>query len=457
MHAVKHERSIVPFAAAVLVMISLFSVATAGERVDRCRGSSISFSGAPVESYLDEDGDGKYEYLVLSVNITVYRPGSYGLYGTVEKTAVANTDPSPLGLGDHTLELRFSGADLTLIEKEGRFSIHLEIFSRDIGIEPEMLDSMTAGSLSPDLFEAPSTGQLTQVSIMGQDVVIKSSVIEVRVNRTTPRMSFSYSGEAAERSRATVTYERIVAFNDMDGDGVWNEGADELRYSAPLYDLDWRLGTDFSKGYGISLYGVVPLRMAGTSTAAAYAKVTFSFRSTGISPDGDMHKFDIEVELMQSLDAEYLSIVHKVADETGDLAIGVGGSMGGNPHSVTLSSGEDIFGIYSWNDDLAVGREELSGNATAVTSTVIGEGVAHVIFSYPLDNGTLRIYHDPNVGMDPENIPTPSGGEDFLRDRPLILVIGVVLGGGLVATTIIWRYMGRKGSRGSVERGEGGG
>lgn len=403
----------------------------------------ISLGALSGESTADIDQDGIFEYLTVEVELIVYKAGTYGLHGSLGQGITANVGPLELGIGSHTLELSFSGGPLSLSSISGSLPIEVEGYSTDPDSETVKEKYFTEGEYVPSMFEAPEEGTGTTVSIFGDEVVIRGKKMEVRVNMTSPRITFSYPEQLRKDTLSSITYLEVLAFNDLDNDGKWDQGTDELRYSSDLSDVDWEIGTDFTRGFDIQLYGVLQLRLAGTSTAAAWARMTFSMSSEYLEIDPPSQKFDIDLDLWQPLDAEMIAVRHQLVDETGRFEIVEGNGPGMDDHSLTVKNSDGrAYGTYSWTDEIMVGDLELDNSTKAVSWYEIGEGEASVWFSYPLEGNIQLIHHDPTLSMDPV-LPPLDEEEDFLVDRPLFMIGGIIVGVIVVGGTIIGRRLKR--------------
>ena len=89
-----------------------------------------------------------------------------------------------------------------------------------------------------------------------------------------------------------------------------------------------------------------------------------------------------------------------------------------------------------------IGQLDLDNSTLAESWYEIGEGEASVWFSYPLSGGIQLVHHDPTLSMDPD-VPPLEKEEDFLVNRPLLMIGGLLLGLIIVALTIFWRRLGR--------------
>lgn len=410
-------------------------------------------SGAPMvvrlgtsttERLEDKDGDGLAEFLVLDVDIEVFEPGTYGLHGSaLDGAATANAGPLDLPMGSNKVELRFSGSVLSRTLSGGKVTFDLEVFPRDPLSDPAKGAYTTMEDYLPEQFEAPSSGTGVEVRILGTEVLIESKVLRLSINTTLPQLTITYSGGSGDSTRSTLRYLEVIAYEDTNGNAVFDEGTDRRKYEAPLNIVDWSLRTDFSQGYEISLHGVVPLRLSGSATAVAWAKMTFTYRSRSLLLEGWGQKFDIDMELWQPLDADQLAVVHELRDLSGEQSIveGRGGSVQTEDEKVLrlISRKGLTTGIYSWSDDILVGEGPPQAPSRANTTFSIEGHVASIVFSYPISDGTLSVHHDPVIGMDPANIPKENPQVRFLSNKPLAMLIGSAVGILIVAGTVVLR------------------
>lgn len=401
----------------------------------------------------DMDKDGMAEYLIILVDVTVYEPGSYGVHGDIGQGITTSSGPFDLEIGPHPIELTFSGGQISRAAATGDLQVDLEAFSRDPE-KPSSTRSYSTGiSIEPTDFEPPSDSSSTEVSIIGTEVVLSGPIMEVRMNKSSPTLSFSYSGKAGSDTRASIKYLELIAYDDLNDDMKWDEGEDEAKYTADLQNVVWELGTDFSSGYDITLYGVIQLRLAGTSTFAAWAKMTFRISSEYLNVKEPSQKFDIDIDLWQPLDAERLALKQVLSDDTGRFELVEGDPVGADDHSITVMKDDDrAYGTYSWTDDIVTGRTELTDDEDAHSWSQIRGTEASIWFSYPLGEDIQLIHHDPTMRMDPD-IPDIDEEDDFLVNRPILMIGGLILGLIIITGTIFLRNRSRGGSRHSFDKG----
>ena len=351
----------------------------------------------------------------------------------------ANYGPVDMGIGENVAELRFSGGAISRSFIVGTLSAEVEAYSRDIEVESRTVTYSPGVVLDPNDFEPPTGGVGTEVRIVGQEVVLESPKMVVRMNMTSPELSFTYPGEVGMDKSSTIEYLQIIAYDDNDGNGLWDQDTDTMKYSADLEDVDWEIETDFTKGYEISLFGVIQLKLAGTSTVAGWARMTFSLSSEYMTLEPPSQKFDIDIDLWQQLDADMISVRHVFRDDSGKFELKGGTDDETGDTTITvMKDGSRAFGTYSWTDQITVGELSPDVHSAAVTWFTMDGSSASIWFSYPLLNSTRLIHHDPKVSMDPD-VPPVDKENEFLGNSPLVMLLGSLAGLLIVGGTIFLR------------------
>jgi len=428
----------------VLLSLIMLTLAVLLPELSSSQGATvIDFGNEVSESLEDRDHNGRAEYLVINVTVNVYEPGSYILHGTIGGDQIsASFGPEALEIGAHELQLKFSGGDIALYDVSGHYQLKLELYSTDSTVDPVIKELATAGTYDPDDFEAPQgTGRVSVRSEMDR-VYVEGDPLTISVNHTFPQLTFYYTADEGKGSSSSLTYTTLIAFDDSDGNGIWNPDIDEKKYEGDLTKVDWDLDLDVKNGIEISLYGVVQLRLVGTATVAAWAKVTFKLSSTLLIETYESQKFDIDIDLWQPLDATHLAILHTMKDDTGDRTIESGPSDGqaGDTFQLRVVDGRGkTQNIYTWTDDILVGYSSLDTGSKAVTWFTLTDDGADIWFSYPLQGDVQVIHHDPTVGVDPRNVTMPKSKEAFIRNSLLIMVGGLALGILVVGATLYSR------------------
>ncbi|MEA3558080.1 MAG: hypothetical protein U9R75_02400 [Candidatus Thermoplasmatota archaeon] len=414
----------------------------------------ISFTDDVSEELDDPDNDGMYDYLVITLHIKVFEPGSFGVLGSIGDGKVnANWGPEDLALGETEVQLEFSGGQISQYGVSGRYAIHIEGYSRDVQMDPITMDITTKNIYDCDTFEAPKGSLETFVYARGDSVYIEGNVMTVSVNQTYPQLTFSYTGTYPSTvSRSSILYESLIAFNDEDEDGKWDPNTDEKVYEGDLTTVDWELDLDVSVGYDIALHGIIQMRRLDTATVAGWAKITFRLSSGLLQKSGNVQKFDIDIELWQPLDADRIALMHTLVDETGEQTIGsgTGEEFGSDDPFILRMIGRSgkTHGIYSWGDYIQVGLLEPDSDSNATTWFDIRGEHAEIWFSYPISNEIQVIHHDPKVGMNPER-PSRPDDRDFLDNNLWFMLLGTLLGILLIGVTI-YTQVKRRGPGGGV-------
>jgi hypothetical protein len=405
--------------------------------------TAISFEGTIQETLEDSDDDGLYEYLVLHVKVNVFEGGEYGLYGSMfNDYAVSNPGVRVLDIGEHVLELQFSGGEISQYGVKGHFQIELQLYSSDSSVDPLSKDIVTEGTYDPEHFEPPEGTGKVIVKLSGDKVLIEGDVMTVSINQTNPQLLFYYTNDEDMKYISSLTYTTIQAHEDSDLDGEWNPDIDQKKYEGDLTFVDWDLDLDVSSGFDISLYGIVQLRLVGTPTVAAWAKVTFRISSPILKEMYVTQKFDIDIDLWQPLDADFISIQHILKDESGVRTIETGpeeGSTESDEFILRLVGERGTQGIYSWTEDITVGSSILDTDIQAGSRFEVLEGEVEIWFTYPLKGDVQLIHHDPTVAMDEKGFIPKDKEPSFVPNNPIIMGLGLLIGLLVVGASIYLR------------------
>ena len=415
--------------------------------------TKISFGDDIVEMLEDRDRDGLYEYMILEVEVNVYEMGSYGIFCSIGDGAVsANSGLYSLSLGSHTLEIRFPGNELKNYGFTGQYSLDLELFSSDPLEETITKGYQTVNSYDPDIFETPADQLRSSVEIREKDVLISSPSMEISVNKSSPALYFSYSGERRDETLTRLDYTELVAFGDQNGNGIWDRNGEPPLYRTDLQDgVDWSIDIDLESGYRIELKGLVQLRSVDLPAASVWGEVILTLDSLSINPEGTKQKFDITLALYQSIEADQIAVVQHLTDLSGSQKIIEGADSGVmvngfNMTSLEMVNGDgETQGVYSWTDEVYIGEDEPDRRVRCGSTFDIDGGSARITFSYPIGDSDRVVYHDPTVGI--KNFMPGEGGEDFLENRPLIMVGGLLIGIFLVGGSILIRIYGKRDRR----------
>jgi len=401
------------------------------------------FAGTWEESTEDRDGDGSFEGLILKVDVEVYEPGDYGIFGTIGGLLHASSGLVSLPPGRGSIPIRFSGADMITHRPSGNLEVSLQLYTSSPDTPVRTLDLTTKVSYDPALFERGSDHPGTSITVEGSEVLINNPRVEIRLDTGSPKLTF-YHPDAPDLTRASLECVRMVAFGDTNGNGAYDPGTDEDRYVTDLSrDVDWGMDLDLSAGYKVYLQGTAPMKIVGAPTASAWAAVTIALDSTAIGPQGSSQKFDISIDLLQPLDADGIAIVQEFTDLGNHSFVYSESGLPTDPErTLSLSDGEDVHATYMWTEAILLGNATPTDPAKARSSYSISGHAATIVFSYPLTDDTLVVYHDPTVGIDPSF--TYGKGKEGLVNSPLIMALGLVLGLTLVMGGVAANRFGRR-------------
>jgi hypothetical protein len=459
------------------------------------------FSGSAAGELADRNANGLYRSLVITSLVEVAVIGVYQLAGGLfagKRFITFSSARFDLAAGAGQVSLKFDGAALREAGLDGPYTAVLYISLASVS-GPGGNASGIGGFLPPDKlvyktdafraaqFEKRPQRQKPQPPPeapevkVGEDAFIsRAPGITVEVNRSVPDLFFYYTLDNGRSARFRLTFTRLVAYSDSNGNGAYDPG--EERFQGVLSVAKWDAGeVDFSDGQGgktimYNLSATLDMTAAtGASDPSAtgaqlpgWGRITFSFtvttRNLNLSGPADFTlrggtemKIGILIEPLRDLPGGVtgLALEQYLSDERGTGGFrtyeadrthlfGPGSGTASNtlfrPALSILQkiglAGRDgrEHGYYKWLDEVRVDGDDGTSRYMPVNLTYATDGSQMTLFlNYPLPAGTVALFHDPTVGVNETNAPsfTITVGKIF---NPILYAIAI---GAAVAVIIV--------------------
>ena len=446
----------------------------------------------PVLSYravhdvaVDVNNDTLYERLDVEVSVDVTVAGTYTVVcrltylsgGTSRNIATEYTD-AMLQQGNNTVELSFDSAPIYASTHSGSFTLSLQTTKLD-WVEQWSTTTATKFYDYRD-FEAPTNPppvppDAPRVELDLYYVNVTTTVFQVFVNRSSPEIVYRYREARPGLPEFVVRFSRLVFYAD-DGDGIY-DGEDAVA-SAELASSPWALTNIKVSGPQVTfdLRARLPVQVG---SAFHPVNVTFDFLVTngsGMAPDGvgfiRGHAAELKVgvlmELVDSIPgATAVALEAKCQDTLRNHDFLVEGPTGyrllpalnstaymavpdipGREASVIgmVDSNDIEHGFFGW---LTTATETGAASAEATVpvgaSMRVNQGRLEVLLSYPYGAGVATVFHDPSVGVLPDNLPDlPPVPPPEEEEQPNIYVwmFAVIVGAAILVLSVYARARG---------------
>jgi len=447
----------------------------------------------PVLSYravhdfaVDVDNDTLFEQLDVEVTVDVTVAGTYTvvcrltyLSGGTTRTVATEYVDAMLQQGNNTVELSFDSAPIFASTHSGSFQLALQTTKLD-WVEQWSTATATKFYDYRD-FEAPNNPppvppDAPRVELDLHYVNVTTTVFQVFVNRTSPEVVYRYREPRPALPDFIVRFSRIVLFAD-DGDGYY-DGEDAVA-SADLASSPWALTNIKVSGPQVTfdLRATLPVQVGG---AFHPVNVTFDFMVTngsGMAPDGvgfiRGHAAELKVGVLMELPdafpgATAIALEAKCQDTLRNHDFLVEGPTGfelypaknstaymqvpdipGREASVVgmVDSNDVEHGFFGWLTSATETGAAAQDAATVpvVASMRVNQGRLEVLLSYPYGTDVVTVFHDPSVGVLPDNLPAlPPVPPPEEEEQPNIYVwmFAVIVGAAILVLSVYARARG---------------
>ncbi|MGQ9582914.1 MAG: hypothetical protein ACUVV6_05295 [Thermoplasmatota archaeon] len=432
------------------------------------------FTGEVSETTPDRDNDGLLDALVLEAAVRTTGGGSFTVAGALRRDGhiiAWSARTLELSAGPGRVSVDFDGARIRSSGLSGPYRVVLYISTagerprapEDAGSAPEpgllTHDTLvhTTRPYRAASFERPpgvgkpqGAGGDPFVRVDGESYLARSTRISVAVSRARPELAFYYSADNGSSGRFRLSYTRLLAFSDGNGNGVCDPGEERYEGVLPLSSwsaevLDAGVGGEGGWAFEAELRADVDMTAATATgqpavTILGWARVTFRLymgsEPVGFSEPlnfvlkgGAEMKIDILIEPGRPLGRGVtgLALEHVLSDERGlnhfrtlesdRVRTFEPGGEGANGSvfrpapdavqriSILGRSGRE-HGYYDWLPGVRVTDAAGGVKWRPVNMSYSTDGLQmRLLLNYPCDASTVSLLHDPTVGVNESNTP----------------------------------------------------
>lgn len=444
----------------LLIIITSFSV---GSGLGENDTGALSFRGElengefilEMDDYgIDENNDTSYDNLMLNLKINISDPDDYLIIADMKPWGIITGDrvSEYFATGVYNLDFSFNGAAIYENASDGPYTISITVYKN---WEPiiKNLNYTTSEYKYEDFNPKPVSDLPEKASIEVADntIKLKTEVFTAVIYELTPMIEFYYSIDDGQQARFKVTYERIICFSDQDGNGKFQEN--ELRYYGDLLNSRWNskkvLMENFNS-YDFSVHSIVDLYDSNNIPIDTKLELVFHYSSaTKLEDLSAAQKFDINIKVrgIPFTGITHMALEHKLTDETLNHEF-LRQETDVETKVSFMSNEDEERGYYSWKNSL-----ELTSSAGAARSEDVGynleptlePAVNKLYLNYPYSPDVIELFHDPVVGVNPQNLPPiPTKPPSKVIDHQIIIYIIVAVIAAVVMLGNIYRQRKKK-------------
>ena len=385
---------------------------------------------------VNDDGSKAWE-LVLEVTVQTDTPGIYDLFGDMYPSNINSQTLTSqfLKAGTNSIELSFSGSEIYNSREDGYYTILLVLSNDDGDLHTETYT--TTGYYDHNDFEPDAKTDVNSIQITANTVTLSTAALTTIIYEKTPVVEYYYTQDNGENAKFKVTFTTLMGYADKNSNGEYDSG-DEVIYSADLLGAIWDSKKALIQNFESFDFEITSgVTMVSAQNPNVDTEMRFHYSSANYETN-TQRKFDIDIRLggpLEGVDA--IAVKHMITDESA-----------GQAHTMDFDKHNDIIkfnnaegkehGYYSWlaKADSNNGLADIDVSA----STETGADGLSLYLSYDYDTSVSTIFHDPEIGISPDNI-----GEiaekigEALKHHPGIYLVSSFIAAGIVMLTLFRR------------------
>jgi hypothetical protein len=373
------------------------------------------------EEPLDENNDSTFDifYLHLELNISVR--DKYRIFASMAPSNIAVDDiiKQIFTAGKHNITLDFDGLEIYKSSQNGPYTFEILVYN-DNGDVIEKIEYVTQKYFFEEFNPTPSTTitGTEEISVKDNTIRLVTNTFEAVIYELSPHIEFYYTSDNGQVAKFKVTYDKIICFNDENNDNHYQ--ANELRYWGDLLNSQWnspKVLMDNFNNFDFQVQTILGLMDSYGDLIDTKLEIVFHYSSLIKSGDKETsRKFDINLKILGAPlegSVSHIALQHSLLDEFGNHEV-VPKDGGSSDRISFLSHDNEERGYYSWKT--SVERTEKNGRSTHAVTYNLGQStdssntILFIIYPYSMD--TVEIFHDPEVGVNPENKPLLPGEID---------------------------------------------
>lgn len=388
-----------------------------------------------IDQAYDENDDSVYDYLHIMLTLNFEISDKYTIYVSVQLLGKDGIDflIEDFSVGEHDVIMKLPGSVIYNSGHDGPYSASITIYNS----VPEIVDEMEykTGYYSYEDFNPSPTSDTTSdqsITVINNTIQLETNIFVAVIYELTPTIIFYYTSDDGQTARFKVVYNSILCYNDEDSNGFQN---DELKYWGDLINSHWDSEKTLMENFNsfeFKIQTIVDLMDNDDNPIGTKLEVVFRYSSLTKSKDTDSaRKFDINIRILgpplQGI--THISLLHTLEDEMGNHKFSE--SPSGRKISFMTQDNSER-GYYAWKDIIDVTTK--GGKSQKPVTHEIKQNsepnILYLYLKYPYSMDTSEIFHDPEVGVNPDNQPRPRGEIEpdiISHNRWLIIYFAVAI------------------------------
>jgi len=430
--------SVNPVYRGILCLITALLIILAGSVSAENGDAKSAYIGEVRDLAMGSQAPAVFETLTLNFTLHVIDAGSYSLWVKMETgiDVTKTVDLGQLGVGTYYIDIDIDGSAIYESGIDGPYTIDYHLFNQGI----IWSDKHVTKAYKADDFRPLDTPIVPTYVKEGNVIRLPTEMMVAVFNITKPEITFYYAVDAGESVIFHVQYEKLVGFSD-NGDGILTN-EDLVICEADLSSTTWEFNGNVDE-YSLEFNIRAAVTMLDAlDNAVGHLMLSLHYSSNAYQEVTEQ-KYDIDIEFFDPLeDVDSIGLVHQLYTTSGTHTL-VSDHSTQPLQRVDFTGPEGIQGYYRW---LPTAESTLVDTSTSdVDLEAVDEVSNHgtemkLTISYPYDSFTKRIFHDPVVGVNPDNEPVENKGDtsvNIAEHDPIIFIIAAIIASIVIFGTFI--------------------
>lgn len=375
----------------------------------------------------DTNGDGRFDYLSLTVMVTVAESGHYSILGSIKNSggirAVATDD---LHSGTNNMTIRFSGQEIYNRGLEGSFDIlfYLTHGSNEMCSITYQTKEYSKDYFNPNISPKGTMENGVSLHLEKNVVAIEGKTFSATIRTDRPEVIYFYTG--TNDLKFSVLFTEIVFYNDNNNNGHYDKG--EETAVGDLSDGKWGAVIDLIEGYNKFDFSIT----GSLSIDGKPVEIIFHYSSAMRTIDGfGRQKFDIDIR-PDGISANRIALFQTVSVVSGSGTVSAMESHKDGYYTYLLDSNNNRVGYYSFANTASLYQDDFGVEPIKINVTGYETGNKTQVIDYEYQK-LMYIHHDPEIALDPSFAPQLiKKTVKIFRNNPLLF-----LSTALVCTVLI--------------------
>jgi hypothetical protein len=397
-----------------------------------------------------DNNNESYDILLLNVELNISVSDTYTIFASMSPSFISTTDfdKARFDPGMHKVVLELSGTDIYESGRNGPYTIEVSIYRgngqlvEELDYETKTYDFESFNPIQDEVIDG-----MESITVVDNTIKLMTNMFVAVIYELTPKIIFYYTSDDGQVARFKVEYNSLICYNDQNSDEKFQD--DELVYWGDLISSRWNSPKTLMENFNnfeFSVQTIVDLIDDDNNQIDTKFELVFHYSSLTKASDLETaRKFDITFRVLgPPLEGvSHLALTHTLIDEMGNHRF----LDAKQEEKISfITNDEKERGYYSWKNFIDVTNNLGQKTKKVVTYNYEVNSDPHLMklyLSYSYTTDTAEIFHDPKVGVNPDNqprLPVELDPDIITHNDWFIIYIAVAIIASVIMIGNIYRH-----------------